>query len=73
MERDFQSRDLVLNQDARREDKVKHGKFDNLWMGTYLITKLLGNNTYELTEINVEDLAVVVNGRLFKFFFMYLS
>jgi hypothetical protein len=27
----FNEGDLMLRWDARREDKEKHGKFDNLW------------------------------------------
>eukprot|EP00253_Pinus_taeda_P030493 PITA_30493 len=32
-ERDFREGDLVLRWDSRREEKRKHGKFDNLWFG----------------------------------------
>ena len=28
---DFKPGDLVLRWDARKEDKRKHGKFNNLW------------------------------------------
>ena len=34
---DFKIGDKVLKWDSRREDKGKHGKFDNLWQGPYLI------------------------------------
>ena len=33
----FNIGDKVLKWDSRREDKGKHGKFDNLWLGPYLI------------------------------------
>ena len=33
----FQLKDVVLWWDARNEDKGKHGKFDNFWMGPYII------------------------------------
>jgi len=33
----FQIRDLVLKWDARREEKSKHDKFDNLWIGLFSI------------------------------------
>ena len=33
----FQVGDLVLKWDAPHEDKGKHGKFDHLWLGPYLI------------------------------------
>ena len=29
--------DKVLTWDSRREDKGKHGKFDSLWQGPYII------------------------------------
>ena len=31
----FQLDDLVLHWDVRRQDKDKHGKFDNLWFGPF--------------------------------------
>ena len=41
---DFKTGDKVLKWDSRREDKGKHGKFDNLWQGPYLIQSTIGNN-----------------------------
>ena len=32
-ERDFKEGDLVLGWDSKREEKGKHGKFNNLWFG----------------------------------------
>ena len=40
----FQIDDLVLKWDALHEDKGKHGKFDYLWVGPYLIATHRGNN-----------------------------
>ena len=37
--------DLVLRWDARKEEKGKHGKFDNLWIGPFSVIKIPGNNT----------------------------
>ena len=45
---DFQQGHLVLKWDARHEDKRKHGKFDHLWKGPYLISESHGNNSYSL-------------------------
>ena len=36
----FQVDNLVLKSDAPHEDKGKHGKFDDLWVGPYLIAAL---------------------------------
>ena len=33
----FKIGDKVLKWDSRREDKGKHGKFDSLWQGLYII------------------------------------
>ena len=45
---DFQQGHMVLKWDARHEDKGKHGKFDHLWKGPYLILENHGNNSYTL-------------------------
>ena len=40
--------DLVLKWDAPHEEKGKHGKFDHLWVGPYLIAAHRGDNTFIL-------------------------
>jgi hypothetical protein len=35
--RTFQKDDMVLLWDKRKEKPGKHGKFDSLWMGPYII------------------------------------
>lgn len=40
--------DLVLKWYVRFEDKVKHGKFDHLWQGSFKIVAYHGNNAYIL-------------------------
>ena len=42
----FKIGDKILNWDSRREDKGKHGNFDNLWLGPYSIHSAAGNNAY---------------------------
>ena len=49
-ENDFQIGDKVLKWDSRREDKGKHGKFENLWKGPYIISSVSGNNAFFLQE-----------------------
>jgi hypothetical protein len=44
----FQTRDLVLKWDAYRENKGKHGKFDTLWIGPFIISQVLLNNNFLL-------------------------
>ena len=64
--------DKVLKWDSRREDKGKHGKFDSLWRGPFLIQALQGNNTYFLENLDGTDLGEgPVNGRMLKHYFDY--
>jgi len=48
---DFFIGDKVLKWDSRREDKGKHGKFDFLWKGPFIIQASQGNNTYFLKSL----------------------
>lgn len=45
---DFNLGDQVLKWDSRREDKGKHGKFENIWKGPYIISAFKGNNAFFL-------------------------
>ena len=45
-EEQFLINDLVLKWDAPREDK--HGKFDHMWVGPYIIAAYRGNNAFIL-------------------------
>ena len=58
----FSVGDMVLRWDARKEQKGKHGKFDNLWFGPFLVSKFLGNNTFVLQTLEGEELSSPVNG-----------
>jgi hypothetical protein len=67
----FNEGDLVLRWDARREDKTKHGKFDNLWYGPFRIAKVLDNNTFLLHNLDdIENFGGPVNGRFLKHYFL---
>lgn len=67
---DFYIGDKVLKWDSRREDKGKHGKFDFLWQGPYVIYGCRGNNAFFLTNIDGSDLlGGPVNGRILKHYF----
>jgi hypothetical protein len=52
----FQTGDLVLIWDAGREDKPKHGKFDNLWFGPFRVERVLNNNTFFLQNLDDDEL-----------------
>ena len=63
----FKIGDKVLKWDSKREDKGKHGKFDNLWLGPYSIHSVAGNNAFFLQELNGTELfGGPVNGRMLK-------
>lgn len=67
---DFNIRDKVLRWDARREDKGKNGKFDNLWKGPYIIHDFRGNNAFFLKDLDGAELpGGPVNGRMLKHYF----
>ena len=40
--RSFEEGDLVLMWDTRHEDFGKHGKFDHLWIGPFVIMEGIG-------------------------------
>ena len=63
--------DMVLRWDARKEQKGKHGKFDNLWFGPFLVSKILENNTFVLQSLEGEELSSPVNGRFLKHFYNF--
>ena len=69
--KEFVKGDLVLMWDKGHEDPGKHGKFDNLWIGPYLIFTVKGNNTFILADQGGENIEDPVNGRLMKCFFIY--
>jgi hypothetical protein len=63
--------DLVLRWDARKEDKEKHGKFDNLWYGPFKIAKVMENNNFLLHNLyDKETFGGPVNGRFLKHNFL---
>ena len=67
---DFFIGNKVLRWDSRREDKGKHGKFDFLYKGPYVIQAVQGNNTYFLKSLDVTDTEEgPVNGRMLKHYF----
>eukprot|EP00253_Pinus_taeda_P016611 PITA_16611 len=70
---DFNMGDKVIKWDARRENKGKHGKFDSIWRGPFIIPAVQGNNTYFLKNLDETDLDEgPVNGRMLKHYFDYL-
>jgi len=67
---DFSLGDKVLKWDSRRQDKGKHGKFENIWKGPYIISTFRGNNAFYLKELEGTELpGGLVNGRMLKHYF----
>ena len=67
---DFYIGDKVLKWASIREEKGKHGKFDFLCKGPYIIYGYRGNNAFFLKELDGSDLlGGPVNGRMLKHYF----
>ena len=65
----FQKGDTVLLWDKRREKPGKHGKFDSLWMGPYIIHDAAGDNFFYLSDMDGEKQSHPINGQILKLFF----
>jgi len=62
--------DKVLKWDSKREDKGKHGKFEFLWKGPFIIQASQGNNTYFLKSLDgIEAKHGPVNCHMLKHYF----
>ena len=70
-ENTFSNGDMVLRWDARKEQKGKHGKFDNLWFGPFIVSKILENNNFVLQTLDSEELSNPVNGHFLKHFYSF--
>jgi hypothetical protein len=68
-QRDFMIGDTVLLWDKGREKPGKHGKFDSLWLGPYLIKEIAGPNSVHLIHLDGEPINIPRNGQQLKLFF----
>ena len=50
--RSFQKGDTVLSWEKRREKLGKHGKFDSLWLGPFIIYDIVGTNSFLLNNMD---------------------
>ena len=62
IERKFEPYDMVLMWNARLKDKGKHGKFDPMWLGPYLLDSSKGEDSYVLKELCSNILELPVHG-----------
>ena len=68
-ENEFKVNDMVLRWDVRREVKGKHGKFDHLCFGPFIISEVLNNSTFLLNNLNSDKIfGAPVNGHFLKIF-----
>lgn len=68
-DRKFEESDMALLWNARCQDKGKHGKFEALWIGHFVITSKGGEDSYYLQNISREDQELPVHGQFLKHFF----
>ena len=69
MIRKFHPEDLVLMWNARLQEKGKHGKFDPIWLGPYLIDSLWGDDSYFVKDLSGSFLGLPVHGQFLKRYF----
>jgi hypothetical protein len=65
----FQKGELVLLWNKAKEKPSMHTKFKALWMGPYIIKKILGFNSYMLQDMKGKILMLPINGQHLKGFF----
>eukprot|EP00253_Pinus_taeda_P029494 PITA_29494 len=65
----FQVGDLVLKWDKAHEDKGKHTKFRNMWLGPFQICEKIGHSTFMLQDLSGLRDSLPVNGLILKKFF----
>ena len=67
--KEFEVEDLVLKWDHLRDEKGKHMKFQQLWVGPFHIAGKLGPLTYKLQYLQGWEENLPVNGFVLKPYF----
>ena len=67
--KDLEVGDLVLKWDHPHDEKGKHTKFQQLWVGPFQITAKLGPATYMLQDLQGWEENLPVNGLVLKPYF----
>jgi hypothetical protein len=65
----FDVGDLVLKWDKSHEGKGEHTKFQNLWLGPFVISKKLGPSSFRLHNLEGQPDTFLVNGLALKRYF----
>jgi hypothetical protein len=68
-DKNFEVGDLVLKWDKQHEGKGEHTKFQNLWLGPFLIAKKLGPSSFRLQNLEGQPDTYPVNGQALKKYF----
>jgi hypothetical protein len=68
-DRNFDVGDLVLKWDKSHEGKGEHTKFQNLWLGPFVISEKLGPNSFCLHNLEGQPDTFPVNGQALKRYF----
>jgi hypothetical protein len=68
-DRNFEVSDLVLKWDKPHEGKGEHTKFQNLWLGPFLVAEKLGPSSFHLQNLEGKLDTYPVNGQALKRYF----
>jgi hypothetical protein len=68
-DRNFEVGDLVLKWNKPHEGKEEHTKFQNLWLGPFLIVEKLGPSSFRLQNLEGQPDNFPVNGQDLKKYF----
>jgi len=69
-DRKFEIDDLVLMWNSRCQEKGKHGKFESLWLGPFVIFGKGGDDSYHLQNMSGEEQELPVHGKYLKPLFL---
>jgi hypothetical protein len=69
-QRDFMVGDNFFLWDKGKEKPRKHGKFDSVWLGPYLIREIAGLIYFHLTHFDGEPINIPQNGQQLNIFFI---
>ena len=67
--KEFEVGDLVLKWDHLHDEKGKHTKFQQLWIGPFQIAAKIGPLTYKLQDLQGWEENLPINGLVLKTYF----
>jgi len=67
--KDLQIGDLVLKWEKAHEDKGKHTKFQQMWLGPFQIAEIIGPSTFMLQDLTGKRESLPVIGKILKKYF----